>query len=76
MSREVFPYLVVLIGLENILVLVKAVISTPKHLDVNRRIAKGMSRLHLYLRIGSYRLIVSCVGLKILPSRPNRPTNS
>ncbi|XP_062516424.1 sterol regulatory element-binding protein cleavage-activating protein-like [Corticium candelabrum] len=40
-SGEVFPYLVVLIGLENILVLVKAVISTPKHLDVNRRIAKG-----------------------------------
>jgi hypothetical protein len=42
---EVFPYLVILVGLENILVLVKAVVSTPKskYLDVSRRIAQGWS---------------------------------
>ena len=43
-GKEVFPYLVVIIGLENILVLTKSVVSTPTHLDVKIRIAQGLSR--------------------------------
>ncbi|KAL3831431.1 hypothetical protein ACJMK2_023182 [Sinanodonta woodiana] len=41
---EIFPYLVVLIGLENILILTKSVVSTPLHLDVRERIAHGLSK--------------------------------
>ncbi|XP_074658756.1 sterol regulatory element-binding protein cleavage-activating protein-like [Tubulanus polymorphus] len=41
---EIFPYLIVIIGLENILVLTKSVVSTPVHLDVKYRIAQGLSR--------------------------------
>ncbi|XP_078571709.1 sterol regulatory element-binding protein cleavage-activating protein-like isoform X1 [Branchiostoma floridae x Branchiostoma japonicum] len=41
---EIFPYLVVIVGLENILVLTKSVVSTPVHLDVNIRIAQGLSK--------------------------------
>ncbi|XP_054271772.1 sterol regulatory element-binding protein cleavage-activating protein [Macrosteles quadrilineatus] len=43
-GREVFPYLVVIIGLENVLVLTKSVVSTPPHLDVKIRIAQGLAR--------------------------------
>lgn len=41
-SREIFPYLVVVIGLENVLVLTKSVVSTPVDLEVKLRIAQGM----------------------------------
>uniref|UniRef100_H2Z5K8 Sterol regulatory element-binding protein cleavage-activating protein n=1 Tax=Ciona savignyi TaxID=51511 RepID=H2Z5K8_CIOSA len=41
---EMFPYLVCIIGLENILVITKSVVATPTHLDVDRRIALGLSR--------------------------------
>lgn len=41
LSREIFPYLVVVIGLENVLVLTKSVVSTPVDLEVKLRIAQG-----------------------------------
>lgn len=41
--REIFPYLVVVIGLENVLVLTKSVVSTPVDLEVKLRIAQGES---------------------------------
>ena len=40
---EIFPYLVMIIGLENLLVITKSVVSTPVHLDVKERVAKGYS---------------------------------
>ncbi|XP_075922338.1 sterol regulatory element-binding protein cleavage-activating protein isoform X2 [Petromyzon marinus] len=40
---EIFPYLVLVIGLENILVLTKSVVSTPVDQDVKFRIAQGLS---------------------------------
>lgn len=43
-GKEIFPYLVVIVGLENVLVLTKSVVSTPMHLDVKIRVAKGLSR--------------------------------
>lgn len=43
-GKEVFPYLVILVGLENVLVLTKSVVSTPQHLDVKIRIAQGLSK--------------------------------
>ena len=42
--REIFPYLVVVIGLENVLVLTKSVVSTPVDLEVKLRIAQGNRR--------------------------------
>ncbi len=41
---EIFPYLVIIIGLENILVVTKSVVSTPVHLDVKLRVAQGESQ--------------------------------
>ncbi|XP_064598999.1 LOW QUALITY PROTEIN: sterol regulatory element-binding protein cleavage-activating protein-like [Liolophura sinensis] len=41
---EIFPYLVMIIGLENVLVLTKSVVSTPVHLDVKYRVAQGLSK--------------------------------
>lgn len=41
---EIFPYLVVVIGLENVLVLTKSVVSTPVDLEVKLRIAQGNGR--------------------------------
>ncbi|XP_054714405.1 sterol regulatory element-binding protein cleavage-activating protein-like [Uloborus diversus] len=43
-GSEILPYLIVVIGLENMLVLTKSVVSTPMHLDVKLRIAQGLSR--------------------------------
>nr|XP_023416169.1 sterol regulatory element-binding protein cleavage-activating protein isoform X2 [Cavia porcellus] len=40
---EIFPYLVVVIGFENVLVLTKSVVSTPVDLEVKLRIAQGLS---------------------------------
>ncbi|XP_033720729.1 sterol regulatory element-binding protein cleavage-activating protein isoform X7 [Tursiops truncatus] len=42
-ASEIFPYLVVVIGLENVLVLTKSVVSTPVDLEVKLRIAQGLS---------------------------------
>ena len=38
------PYLVAALGLENILVVTRSIVSTPPHLDVKVRIAQGLSR--------------------------------
>ena len=38
---EIFPYLVIVIGVENIMVITKSVVSTPFHLDVEIRVAQG-----------------------------------
>lgn len=43
-GKEIFPYLVILVGIENILVLTKSVVSTPQHLDVKIRVAQGLSK--------------------------------
>ncbi|KAI4480537.1 hypothetical protein M0804_010090 [Polistes exclamans] len=43
-GKEVFPYLVIIVGLENVLVLTKSVESTPAHLDVKIRVAQGLSK--------------------------------
>ncbi len=40
----ILPYLVVVIGLENMLVMTKSVVSTPAHLDIKVRVAQGLSR--------------------------------
>ncbi len=39
--REFFPYLVVLIGFENIVVITKSVVATPIDLPVKYRVAQG-----------------------------------
>nr|CAB3265884.1 sterol regulatory element-binding protein cleavage-activating protein-like [Phallusia mammillata] len=41
---EMFPYLVCIIGLENVLVITKSVVATPIHMDVEKRIAHGLKR--------------------------------
>ncbi|XP_063979282.1 sterol regulatory element-binding protein cleavage-activating protein [Diachasmimorpha longicaudata] len=43
-GKEIFPYLVIIVGLENVLVLTKSVVSTPAHLDVKIRVAQGLSK--------------------------------
>lgn len=43
-GKEIFPYLVIIVGLENVLVLTKSVTSTPTHLDVKIRVAQGLSK--------------------------------
>ncbi|XP_059607670.1 sterol regulatory element-binding protein cleavage-activating protein [Phlebotomus argentipes] len=42
-SKGIFPYLVVLVGLENVLVITKCITSTDEKLDVKIRVAKGLS---------------------------------
>ncbi|KAJ8958883.1 hypothetical protein NQ318_019651 [Aromia moschata] len=43
-GKAIFPYLAILVGLENVLVLTKSVVSTPLHLDVKIRNAQGLSK--------------------------------
>ncbi|KAJ8926743.1 hypothetical protein NQ314_020860 [Rhamnusium bicolor] len=43
-GKGIFPYLAILVGLENVLVLTKSVVSTPLHLDVKIRNAQGLSK--------------------------------
>ncbi|GAB0092076.1 Sterol regulatory element-binding protein cleavage-activating protein [Sergentomyia squamirostris] len=42
-SKGVFPYLVILVGLENVLVITKCITSTDEKLDVKIRVAKGLA---------------------------------
>lgn len=42
--KEVFPLMVVVVGLENVLVLTKSVLATPPHLDAKIRVAQGMAK--------------------------------
>jgi len=41
-GSEIYPFMVVVFGLENILIIVKAVMSTPEEFDVKYRIATGL----------------------------------
>ncbi|XP_046976894.1 sterol regulatory element-binding protein cleavage-activating protein [Vanessa cardui] len=43
-GKEIFPYLVIIVGLENVLVLTKSVTSTDSRLDVKIRLAQGLSK--------------------------------
>lgn len=43
-GKGIFPFLAILVGLENVLVLTKSVVSTPLHLDVKIRNAQGLSK--------------------------------
>ncbi|KAA3674495.1 uncharacterized protein DEA37_0008867 [Paragonimus westermani] len=43
-GSEIFPYLVVLIGFENVIILTKSVVATPIDLPVKYRIAQGLSK--------------------------------
>ena len=42
---EIFPYLVIVVGVENILVITKSVVSTPVDLEVKIRVAQGILRV-------------------------------
>lgn len=44
LPSEILPYLVVVIGLENMLVLTKSVVSTPVHVGAKVRLAQGLSK--------------------------------
>ncbi|KAK3752384.1 hypothetical protein QZH41_008587, partial [Actinostola sp. cb2023] len=46
---EVFPYLVIMVGVENTLVITKSVVSTPVDLDVKIRVAQGLSKEGKYM---------------------------
>lgn len=48
-GSEIFPYLVVIIGLENNLVITKSVVTTPVHLEVKLRIAQGLQKEGWYI---------------------------
>ncbi|XP_072761424.1 sterol regulatory element-binding protein cleavage-activating protein [Anoplolepis gracilipes] len=43
-AKEIFPYLVIIFGLENVQVLTKSVVSTPAHLDMKIRVAQALSK--------------------------------
>lgn len=43
-SRGVLPYLIILFGLENVLVITKSVVSTDEKFDVKIRIAQGLNK--------------------------------
>ncbi|XP_065352415.1 sterol regulatory element-binding protein cleavage-activating protein [Cloeon dipterum] len=43
-GKEVFPYVVVAVGLENVLIQTKSILSTQAHLDVKIRVAQGLSK--------------------------------
>ncbi|XP_066255136.1 sterol regulatory element-binding protein cleavage-activating protein [Euwallacea similis] len=43
-GKWIFPYLAILFGLENVLVLTKSVLMTPQHLDAKIRLAQGLSK--------------------------------
>ena len=44
LRSEIYPFVVVVMGLENTLIIVKAVMSTPVEVEVKQRIAMGMSK--------------------------------
>lgn len=57
---EIFPYLVVVIGLENVLVLTKSVVSTPVDLEVKLRIAQGNGGVGVHESSGGVCSASSC----------------
>ena len=64
---EIFPYLIIFIGFENIVVLTKSVVSTPIDLDVRYRIALGLKKESwLITKILTFELIIICSGILTL----------
>lgn len=53
-SSEIFPYIVIVVGVENILVITKSVVSTPVDLEVKIRVAQGMCKNMWYLEVSNY----------------------
>lgn len=43
LCSEIFPYLIIVVGVENILVITKSVVSTPVDLEVKIRVAQGIA---------------------------------
>ena len=63
-SGEIFPYLIIFIGFENIVVLTKSVVSTPVDLDVRYRIALGLKKESwLITKIITFELIIIFSGI-------------
>ena len=61
---EIFPYLMIFIGFENIVVLTKSVVSTPFDLDVRYRIALGLKKESWVItKILSFELIIIFFGI-------------
>ena len=61
---EIFPYLILFIGFENIVVLTKSVVSTPFDLDVRYRIALGLKKESwLITKILLFELIIIFFGI-------------
>ena len=50
MYSEIYPYVVITIGIENILIIVKAVMSTPEELDVSHNYHRR-SKLYMYMYV-------------------------
>jgi hypothetical protein len=63
-GSEIFPYLIIFIGFENIVVLTKSVVSTPFDLDVRYRIALGLKKESWVItKILTFELIIICFGI-------------
>ena len=61
---EIFPYLMIFIGFENIVVLTRSVVSTPCDLDVRYRIALGLKKESWVItKILSFELIIIFFGI-------------
>ncbi len=61
---EIFPYLIIFIGFENIVVLTKSVVSTPFDLDVRYRIAYGLKKESWAItKILTFELIIIFFGI-------------
>ena len=61
---EVYPFFVIVLGLENILIIVKAVMSTPEEFEVKQRIAAGLSKEGWAIsRNLSTLLLMLCMGI-------------
>lgn len=60
---DALPYIASIVGLENMLVLTKCVVSTPVHLDIRVRIAQGLSKEGFSsLKILSFELTLLSLG--------------
>lgn len=59
-SSEIFPYLVIVLGVENILVITKSVVSTPVDLEVKVRVAQGLSKEGWYILKNLWTEIAIC----------------
>ncbi|ESO96220.1 hypothetical protein LOTGIDRAFT_239368 [Lottia gigantea] len=63
-GSEIFPYLVIIIGVENVVVLTKSIVSTPVHLDVKIRVAQGLSKEGWYITKNLFlELVIILIGL-------------